>query len=66
MEEDPEESNELEMVIKKMQKKYLSRIQQKNGGGGGCGCSTKKIYKINTDFINHNYNRNTKCNVLSF
>lgn len=62
MEEDPEESNELEMVIKKMQKKYLSRIQQNNGGG--CGCSTKKNYKINTDFIN--YNRNTKCNVLSF
>ena len=65
MEEDPEESNELEIVIKKMQKKYLSRIQQKNGGGGDGGCcSTKKNYKINTDFINHN--RNTKCNVLSF
>jgi len=64
MEEDPEEPNELEMVLKKMHKKYLSRIQPKNGGGGGGCCSTKKNYKINTNFINHIHN--TKCSVLSF
>ena len=45
--EDEYETNELAERIEKLRRKWLSRIQQGGGSGGGCGCQFNKTNKLN-------------------